>query len=61
MPSNAASVPEWENENRIEYIQERDIDNLDDAATYRMEPQENKRKVLQKATILKASLNMEIV
>ena len=55
MPSNAVSAPEWENENRIEYIQERDIDNLDDAATYRIEPQENKRKVLQKTTILEAS------
>ena len=55
MPSNAASVPEWEIENRIEYSQECDIDNLDDAATYRMEPQENKRKVLQRANVLDAS------
>lgn len=55
MPSNATTIPEWETENRIEYSQARDIDNLADAATYRMEPQENKRKVLQKATILEAS------
>lgn len=56
MPSNAVSAPEWETENRIEYIQERDIENLDDAATYRIEPQEEKDyKVVQRSTIKNAS------
>lgn len=53
MPSNATSVPEWENENRVEYSQ--DLENFVDIDTYRLEPQENKRKVLQRETILNAS------
>ena len=54
MPQSSSAIPEWENINTIEYSQE--LEHLDDAATYRLVPEEKQeRKVLQKATVLNAS------